>query len=189
MSDPQAGECPPRSRWKGWRGKLRASRIARSRTRHQANPCRMNCGMQSWPIRAPLDDRHCRSSNFGSRKFRAMCCASSACAASELSKFRRRMPSDFMGRMPSGRMSGSGCSIKPVPIAQAGTKKMDAGRIGSSARNCRQLGPDFRGTTVYTDEGATSKGLSRLYEKHESANHSIGEYCRGKNGFKRSRPI
>ena len=44
-------------------------------------------------------------------------------------------------------------------------------------------------TIVYTDEGATSKGLSRLYEKHESVNHSSGEYCRGKNGFKRSRPI
>jgi len=34
-------------------------------------------------------------------------------------------------------------------------------------------------TIVYTDEGATSKGLGRLYEKHESVNHSIGEYVRG----------
>lgn len=34
-------------------------------------------------------------------------------------------------------------------------------------------------TLVYTDEGATSKGLGRLYEKHESVNHSIGEYVRG----------
>jgi hypothetical protein len=34
-------------------------------------------------------------------------------------------------------------------------------------------------TVVYTDEGATSKGLGRLYEKHESVNHSIGEYVRG----------
>jgi transposase-like protein len=32
---------------------------------------------------------------------------------------------------------------------------------------------------VYTDEGATSKGLGRLFEKHESVNHSIGEYVRG----------
>lgn len=34
-------------------------------------------------------------------------------------------------------------------------------------------------TIVYTDEGATSKGLGRLFEKHESVNHSIGEYVRG----------
>src|SRR5258708_8117940 len=34
-------------------------------------------------------------------------------------------------------------------------------------------------TVVYTDEGATSKGLGRLYEKHEIVNHSIGEYVRG----------
>jgi transposase-like protein len=32
---------------------------------------------------------------------------------------------------------------------------------------------------VYTDEGATSKGLGRLFEKHESVNHSTGEYVRG----------
>lgn len=34
-------------------------------------------------------------------------------------------------------------------------------------------------TVVYADEGATLKGLGRLYEKHESVNHSIGEYVRG----------
>jgi hypothetical protein len=34
-------------------------------------------------------------------------------------------------------------------------------------------------TVVYTDEGATSKGLGRLFEKHESVNHSLGEYVRG----------
>ena len=34
-------------------------------------------------------------------------------------------------------------------------------------------------TTVYTDEGTTSKSLGRLYEKHDSVNHSIGEYVRG----------
>jgi transposase-like protein len=34
-------------------------------------------------------------------------------------------------------------------------------------------------TVVYTDEGATSKGLGRLFDKHESVNHSIGEYVRG----------
>jgi transposase-like protein len=34
-------------------------------------------------------------------------------------------------------------------------------------------------TVVYTDEGATSKGLGRLLEKHQSVNHSIGEYVRG----------
>jgi transposase-like protein len=34
-------------------------------------------------------------------------------------------------------------------------------------------------TVVYTDEGATSKGLGGLFEKHESVNHSIGEYVRG----------
>src|ERR1700730_10623357 len=33
-------------------------------------------------------------------------------------------------------------------------------------------------TVVYTDEGATSKGLGRVFEKHESVNHSIGEYVR-----------
>src|SRR6266478_6338083 len=41
------------------------------------------------------------------------------------------MPSDFMGHMPSGKMSVSACSIRPATIAQAGTRKMDAGRIGS----------------------------------------------------------
>jgi transposase-like protein len=34
-------------------------------------------------------------------------------------------------------------------------------------------------SVVYTDEGATSKSLGRLYEKHDSVNHSIGEYVRG----------
>jgi transposase-like protein len=34
-------------------------------------------------------------------------------------------------------------------------------------------------TLVYTDEGATSKGLGRLFGKHQSVNHSIGEYVRG----------
>ena len=34
-------------------------------------------------------------------------------------------------------------------------------------------------TMVYTDEGATSKNLGRLYQKHDSVNHSIGEYVRG----------
>jgi len=34
-------------------------------------------------------------------------------------------------------------------------------------------------TIVYTDEGATSKGLGRLFDKHESVNQSIGEYVRG----------
>jgi transposase-like protein len=34
-------------------------------------------------------------------------------------------------------------------------------------------------TAVYTDEGGTSKGLGRLFDKHESVNHSIGEYVRG----------
>ena len=34
-------------------------------------------------------------------------------------------------------------------------------------------------TIVYTDEGATSKGLGRLFDKHECVNHSIGEYVRG----------
>src|SRR5437660_1475874 len=33
-------------------------------------------------------------------------------------------------------------------------------------------------TAVYTDEGATSKGLGRLFEKHGSVNHGIGEYVR-----------
>jgi transposase-like protein len=34
-------------------------------------------------------------------------------------------------------------------------------------------------TIVYTDEGATSKGLGRMFDRHESVNHSIGEYVRG----------
>jgi len=34
-------------------------------------------------------------------------------------------------------------------------------------------------TAVYTDEGATSKGLGRLFDKHDMVNHSIGEYVRG----------
>jgi transposase-like protein len=34
-------------------------------------------------------------------------------------------------------------------------------------------------TVVYTDEGATSKGVGRLFEKHDMVNHSLGEYVRG----------
>jgi transposase-like protein len=34
-------------------------------------------------------------------------------------------------------------------------------------------------TVVYTDEGATSKGLGHLFDQHASVNHSIGEYVRG----------
>src|SRR5712691_6413205 len=34
-------------------------------------------------------------------------------------------------------------------------------------------------TVVYTDEGATSKGLGRMFEKHDMVNHSLGEYVRG----------
>jgi hypothetical protein len=34
-------------------------------------------------------------------------------------------------------------------------------------------------TVVYTDQGATSKGLGRLFDKHAMVNHSIGEYVRG----------
>jgi transposase-like protein len=34
-------------------------------------------------------------------------------------------------------------------------------------------------TIVYTDEGGASKKLGRLFEKHESVNHSLGEYVRG----------
>jgi transposase-like protein len=34
-------------------------------------------------------------------------------------------------------------------------------------------------TVVYTDEGGASKKLGRLFEKHDSVNHSIGEYVRG----------
>ena len=133
MSDPQAGECPPKSRWKSWRGRLRVSRIARSRNLAPAIPCRMNYGMRCWPTGAPLEGRRFRSNNAASRKFRAMCCASNAFAVFASSKFRRRMRSDSMGRMLSGKMSGSACSTKHAPIAQAGTRKMDAGPIGSGS--------------------------------------------------------
>jgi len=34
-------------------------------------------------------------------------------------------------------------------------------------------------TVVYTDEGGASKKLGRLFEKHDSVNHSLGEYVRG----------
>lgn len=34
-------------------------------------------------------------------------------------------------------------------------------------------------TVVYTDEGGASKKLGRLFEKHNSVNHSLGEYVRG----------
>jgi transposase-like protein len=34
-------------------------------------------------------------------------------------------------------------------------------------------------TVVYTDEGAASKKLGRFFEKHDSVNHSLGEYVRG----------
>jgi transposase-like protein len=32
---------------------------------------------------------------------------------------------------------------------------------------------------VYTDEGGASKKLGRLFDKHDSVNHSLGEYVRG----------
>jgi transposase-like protein len=34
-------------------------------------------------------------------------------------------------------------------------------------------------STVYHDEGATSKAMGRMFEKHDMVNHSIGEYVRG----------
>jgi transposase-like protein len=50
-----------------------------------------------------------------------------------------------------------------------------------NAKNLRPIiEAQIDGTTVvYTDEGATSKGLGRLFEKHDMVNHSIGEYVRG----------
>jgi transposase-like protein len=50
-----------------------------------------------------------------------------------------------------------------------------------TAKNLRPIvGAQIDGATfVYTDEGATSKGLGRSFEKHASVNHSIGEYVRG----------
>jgi transposase-like protein len=61
------------------------------------------------------------------------------------------------------------------------------GRVRSHhvpAVTAKNLGPIIEAqidgaTVVYTDEGATSKGLGRLFEKHDSVNHSIGEYVRG----------
>ncbi len=61
------------------------------------------------------------------------------------------------------------------------------GRVRSHhvpAVTAKNLGPIIESqidgaTVVYTDEGATSKGLGRLFEKHDSVNHSIGEYVRG----------
>ena len=85
-------------------------------------------GPQSEP--APLENQGCRSSNVASRKFRAMCCASSACAVSASSKSRKRTRSNTVGRTLSGKMSGSDFSTRPAPIAQDGTRKMDAGRMG-----------------------------------------------------------
>ena len=92
-------------------------------------------GPQSEP--APLENQGCRSSNVASRKFRAICSASNASAAFALSKFRKQMPSDFMGRMRSGKMSGSACSTRLATTAQAGTRKMDAGRAGAAIRSHR----------------------------------------------------
>jgi hypothetical protein len=130
MSDRQAGESPPRSRWKSWRARPLVSRMPGSRTRHRAIRCRKNCGIPCWPIRAPPAGHRCRSSNAASLKFRDTYCASNARAAFASSKFRRPMRSDFMARMPSGRMSGSDCSTRPAAIGQAGTRKMDAGPAG-----------------------------------------------------------
>jgi hypothetical protein len=135
MSDRQAGESPPRSRWKSWRARPHVSRMPGSQTRHRAIRCRKNCGIPCWPIRAPPAGRRCRSSNAASRKFRDTCCASNACAALASSKSRRPMRSDFMDRMPSGRMSASGCSTRLAATAQAGTRKTDAGRIGADEPN------------------------------------------------------
>jgi hypothetical protein len=47
------------------------------------------------------------------------------------SKFRRPTLSGSMDRMPSGRRSLSGYSTRPVPIAQAGMRKMDAGQTSA----------------------------------------------------------
>jgi transposase-like protein len=52
------------------------------------------------------------------------------------------------------------------------------------AVNAENLGPiieaQIHGASyVYTDEGAASKKLGRMFERHDSVNHSAGEYVRG----------
>jgi hypothetical protein len=76
-----------------------------------------------------LSIQQCRLSEIPRHVPRVECCAASAS-----SKFRRLMPSDFMGHMPSGKTSGSDCSTRPAPIAQAATRKTDAGRARLRSR-------------------------------------------------------
>ncbi len=52
------------------------------------------------------------------------------------------------------------------------------------AVNAENLGPiieaQIHGASyVYTDEGAASKKLGRMFKRHDSVNHSAGEYVRG----------
>jgi hypothetical protein len=69
--------------------------------------------------RPPLPIQQCRLSEIPRDVLRVECMR---CTAS--SKFRRRMRSDFMDRMPSGRMSGSDCSTRLAVTARAGWRRM-----------------------------------------------------------------
>ena len=77
MSDPQAGECPPRSRWKSWRGRLLVGEISIGRIRHHAIRCRMNSGMPLADPRAagrsPLPILQCRLSEVPHHVLRVEC--------------------------------------------------------------------------------------------------------------------
>src|SRR3981081_4354007 len=78
MSDPQAGECLLRSRWKSWRATLRANRIPGSPNLAPPIPCRMKfwtCARAApGPAgRPPLPIQQCRLSEIPRHVLRVEC--------------------------------------------------------------------------------------------------------------------
>lgn len=66
------------------------------------------------------------------------------------------MPSDFVGRMLSGKMSGSDCSTRLAATAQAGTRKTDAGRAGA-----RDYRPTLTSSALFWRRGLVQLGGNR----------------------------
>src|SRR5262249_39431843 len=79
------------------------------------------------------------------------------------------------------RGTGGGGKEGVFALVERGGSVRTHHRASLTANNLRPIiEPHIDGATVvYTDKGATSKGLGRLFDKHEMVNHSTGEYVRG----------
>ena len=83
------------------------------------------------------------------------------------------------------RMSGAGVQDKTpvVAIKERGTKKVKAKvteRVSSILLQRMVQETVEEGSEVYTDQNPGYRGLKKKNYKHESVNHSAGEYIRGK---------